>query len=339
MSGVEKTYNVGVMGCANIATRSLLPAFQKHGRFNVYAVASRSTDKAERVASDYHCKAYGNYDDLVSDKDIDLIYMPLPTGLHYEWGKKVLQSGKHLLSEKSLACLFSEVKDLVGIAKNNHLLLMESFQFRFHTQTQWVRDVVNSGKLGEIRCFRSSFGFPPFKDADNIRYQKELGGGALLDAGAYTIKSMKVILPNEEFAFKSASMITPAGSEVDLYGGAFFESEGEDAGRSVLVERGISGDNIALNEKRSIDVIPHVLGTDTDFDISACQVIGPAALQEEGVPPCAQSLVNRFTFDGFSGENILSELKDNNIEFYDTKDNGSFEIVFDKEGIREISSD
>ena len=225
MSGVEKTSNVGVMGCANIATRSLLPAFQKHERFNVYAVASRSMDKAERVAVDYHCKAYGNYDDLVSDKDIDLIYMPLPTGLHYEWGKKVLQSGKHLLSEKSLACSFSEVKDLVGIAKNNHLLLMESFQFRFHTQTQWVRDVVNSGKLGEIRCFRSSFGFPPFKDADNIRYQKELGGGALLDAGAYTIKSMKVILPNEEFAFKSASMITPAGSEVDLYGGAFFESE------------------------------------------------------------------------------------------------------------------
>lgn len=225
MSGVEKIYNVGVMGCANIATRSLLPAFRKHDRFNVYAVASRSMDKAEHVAGDYHCKAYGNYDNLVSDKDIDLIYMPLPTGLHYEWGRKVLQSGKHLLSEKSLACSFNEVKDMVGLAKGNHLLLMESFQFRFHTQTQWVRDVVESGKLGEIRCFRSSFGFPPFKDADNIRYQKELGGGALLDAGAYTIKSMKVILPKEEFAFKSASMVTPSGSDVDLYGGAFFESK------------------------------------------------------------------------------------------------------------------
>jgi len=225
MNGVEKTYNVGIMGCANIATRSLLPAFQKHDRFKVCAVASRSIDKAEKVAHDYQCKAYGSYSDLVADESIDVVYMPLPTGLHYEWGMKVLQSGKHLLSEKSLACSFAEVKDLVDVAKNKHLLLMESFQFRFHTQTQWVRDLVRSGRLGEVRCFRSSFGFPPFKDSDNIRYQKELGGGALLDAGAYTIKSMKVVLLDEEFDFKAATMITPAGSDVDLYGGAFFESK------------------------------------------------------------------------------------------------------------------
>ena len=221
----RRIYNIGILGCANIATRSLIPAFDACDRYKVYAIASRSLEKAQSVAEKYNCKAYGSYDELVADNDIDVVYMPLPTGLHYEWGKKVLLAGKHLLSEKSLACSYDEVKELVDIAREKHLLLMENFQFRFHSQTQWVRDVIASGKLGEMRCFRSSFGFPPFKDVDNIRYSKNLGGGALLDAGAYTVKSMKVILPNENFRYKSSTMVTPGGSEVDIYGGAYFESE------------------------------------------------------------------------------------------------------------------
>ena len=222
---VKKIYNVGILGCANIATRSLIPAFDNNKRYKVYAIASRSLEKAQGVAEKYACKAYGSYDELIADKDIDVVYMPLPTGLHYEWGKKVLMVGKHLLSEKSLACTFDEVKELVDIARKNNVLLLENFQFRFHTQTQWVRDTIASGKLGEIRCFRSSFGFPPFKDADNIRYSKKLGGGALLDAGAYTVKSMRVILPQENFKYKSSTIVTPKGSDVDIYGGAHFESE------------------------------------------------------------------------------------------------------------------
>lgn len=222
----KKIYNVGILGCANIAQRSLIPAFNSCDRFNVYAIASRTLDKAKAVAENYNSKAFGCYEELIADKNIDIVYMPLPTGLHYEWGKKALAAGKHLLSEKSLASTYMEVKDLVDTAKAHNLLVMENFQFRFHTQTQWVRDFVKSGKLGDIRCFRSSFGFPPFKNADNIRYFKNLGGGALLDAGAYTVKSMKVILPEEHFKYKSSSMITPNGSDVDLYGGALFESDG-----------------------------------------------------------------------------------------------------------------
>jgi hypothetical protein len=221
----KKTYRVGILGCANIAVRSLIPAFHNNPRYEVYAIASRKTEKATFVAEKYSCKAYGNYDELLHDKEVDVVYMPLPTGMHCEWGKKILMAGKHLLSEKSLACSYGQVKELVDIARNNGLLIMENFQFRFHTQTQWVREQIASGKLGEIRCFRSSFGFPPFKDANNIRYVKSLGGGALLDAGAYTVKSMNVIFPKENFKYKSSTMITPAGSEVDLYGGAYFESE------------------------------------------------------------------------------------------------------------------
>ena len=221
----KRTCRVGILGCANIAVRSLIPAFHNNIRFEVCAIASRNIEKASSVAEKYGCKAYGSYGELLDDQDIDVVYMPLPTGMHYEWGKKVLMAGKHLLSEKSLACSYDEVKELVDIAREKHLLVMENFQFRFHTQTQWVRELIASGKLGEIRCFRSSFGFPPFKDADNIRYIKSLGGGALLDAGAYTVKSMKVVFPKEYFKYKSSTVMTPDGCEVDLYGGAHFESD------------------------------------------------------------------------------------------------------------------
>lgn len=219
-----KIYNVGILGCANIAIRSLLPAFNASPHFRVYAVASRSLEKAREVADIYTCVAYGTYEDLLADTSVDLVYMPLPTGLHYEWGMKALRAGKSVLSEKSLGCTLAEVNEMVGLARKNGLLLMENFQFRFHSQTAWVRDLIRSGKIGKVRCFRSSFGFPPFKDKTNIRYYKSLGGGALLDAGAYTVKSMQVILPEEDFRFKSASMITPELSEVDIYGGAYFES-------------------------------------------------------------------------------------------------------------------
>lgn len=220
----NKVYNVGILGCANIAIRSLLPTFDSNSCFKVAAIASRQIEKARAVADQYQCKAYGSYDELLDDSDIDLIYMPLPTGLHYEWGIKALKAGKHVLSEKSLGCNYAEVEEMVNLARYHELLLMENFQFRFHSQTEWVRKYIAQGNIGEIRCFRSSFGFPPFKDSTNIRYSRTLGGGALLDAGAYTVKSLHVILPNEHFTFKSGSMIFPVNSEVDIYGGAYLES-------------------------------------------------------------------------------------------------------------------
>ena len=220
----QKTYHIGILGCANIATRSVIPAFYRHPRFKVAAIASRNIQKASPIANQYSCKGYGSYDELLSDKEIDLVYIPLPTGLHYEWVMKALHARKHVLCEKSLGVSLNEVKEMVNFANANHLLLMENFQFRFHPQTQWVIDYVLSGELGDLRCFRSQFGFPPFKDLNNIRYEKQLGGGALLDAGAYTLKSMSVILSMETFSLRGASKIVPQYSEVDLYGGAFLES-------------------------------------------------------------------------------------------------------------------
>jgi len=220
----KEIYNIGILGCANIAIRSLIPTFANNERLHVEAIASRSIEKAKEVAEKYKCKAYGSYEELIADKNIDIIYMPLPNALHYKYGKLALQMGKHMLIEKSLCCSYSEVVELVCIAREKNLLLLENFQFRFHSQTKWVKNIIDTGKLGKIRCFRSSFGFPPFSDSKNIRYSKELGGGALLDAGAYTVKSMNVFFPNEKFKHKTSTMLTPKGYEVDIYGGAYFDS-------------------------------------------------------------------------------------------------------------------
>lgn len=219
---MKKRYKVGVLGCANIAIRSLLPAFLKVDCFQILAVASRNLDKAKALANQYNCKAYGDYDGLLDDSEIDLVYIPLPTGLHYEWVMKALNKNKHVISEKSLAVNYGEVEELVRVARKNGLLLIENFQFRFHLQHQWVRDCLQRNEIGDVRCFRSSFGFPPFSDSNNIRYSQKLGGGALLDAGAYTVKAMQVILPEYTFSLKAASLFKPSGAEVDIWGGAYF---------------------------------------------------------------------------------------------------------------------
>lgn len=185
---------VGILGCANIAKRSLIPAFSRHEAFEVVAIASREVTKAASLAADYKCRACA-YDELIVTPDVDLIYCPLPTGLHHVWVKKALETGKHVLCEKSLACTASEVEDLVATARAHRRFLMESFQFRFHAQNLYVKELLAQNAIGPIRQLVVRFGVPPFPDGvKNIRYSEALGGGALLDNGAYTIKCTTYLL-------------------------------------------------------------------------------------------------------------------------------------------------
>ena len=175
---------VGILGNASIARRSLIPAFSAHPDFELIGVASRSGDVS--------------YADMVARDDVDLIYCPLPTGLHYEWVMKALKAGKHVLCEKSLACTSAEVEDLVNMARDQGRLLMESFQFKFHPQNLHVKELLAGNAIGELRQMVVRFGIPPFPEGEkNIRYYRELGGGALLDNGAYTIKATTYLLGND----------------------------------------------------------------------------------------------------------------------------------------------
>jgi predicted dehydrogenase len=146
--------------------------------------------------------------------------------------KIALNQGLHVLVEKSLSCSQNEVQELVDLAKKNDLALMENFQFRFHSQLQFLKEIIETKKIGDIRTLRVSFGFPPFSDADNIRYQKKLGGGALLDAGAYTTKIAQILL-GEGLEVKSAVLNTPSEHEVDIWGSAFLLHQPSGIGASL----------------------------------------------------------------------------------------------------------
>lgn len=214
---------IGILGCASIAKRSLAPAFAAHSHFDVVAIASRTTEKAAEFAAKYGARPC-SYDELVAAEDVDLVYCPLPTGLHAEWVAKCLLADKHVLCEKSLACTYEEVSHLVDLARTHNLLLMESFQFRFHAQNLYVKKLLQEGAVGPLRQVLIRFGIPPFPEgSSNIRYSKELGGGALLDNGAYTLKAASYLLGNDLTVLAAMNDINRfdkngIGDDVDLTG-------------------------------------------------------------------------------------------------------------------------
>lgn len=217
-----KKLRIGVLGCANIAKRTVIPTIKSIPRFELVAVASRTIEKANAFASQFDCEAIEGYQNLVNRADIDAIYMPLPTGLHEAWVLPCIEAGKHLLIEKSLAMTYESAQLMVKKAAAKGLVMMEDFMFLYHSQHQKIKELIAADEIGEIRSFKSSFGFPPFRDADNFRYNQALGGGALLDAAAYTIRASQLFL-GRDLTVAAATLNYPQGKEVDIYGGAFLK--------------------------------------------------------------------------------------------------------------------
>lgn len=194
---MNKQLRIGVMGCANIAQRLMLPAIQSlPTEWELVGIASRTEEKAREFASQFGCEAIGGYDTLLERDDIDAIYMPLPTGLHREWIIKTLESGKHVYAEKSIAMHADEAGEMVSLAKEKHLALMEGYMFQYHRQHEVVKQMIKDGEIGDVRVIRASFGFPPFADPNNFRYDNVIGGGALKDAAGYVWRCINFLMGN-----------------------------------------------------------------------------------------------------------------------------------------------
>lgn len=210
---------IGIMGCAAIARRSLAPAMKGlPDRFELVAAASRSEEKARAFASGAGCEPVAGYDKLLERGDLDAVYIPLPTGLHEEWVLRALDAGRHVLAEKSLACNLASAEKMVAKARQRNRLLMEEFMFCHHSQHEFVRKLLADGQMGELRVLRSSFGFPPLAP-DNIRYVAALGGGALLDAGSYTLRTAQLFL-GPEIRVLGAHLNLDRARGIDLGGAA-----------------------------------------------------------------------------------------------------------------------
>ncbi len=217
--------NIGILGTANIARKYMIPAIlDMKQQFILQGIASRGMGAAKKVASQFDIQSYEGYDTLIDPKIIDAIYIPLPNSLHAEWIEKSLDLNLHVLVEKPMGLFHEDVEIFNNIASEKNLALVENFQFRFHKQLSVIKKMVSDKKIGEIRCVRSSFGFPPFTDADNIRYNKNLGGGALLDAGAYPIKITQIFL-GMDIEVSAANLWLDKEKEVDIWGGAYLKQK------------------------------------------------------------------------------------------------------------------
>ncbi len=213
---------IGVIGCANVAERCMMPAIKAIDDFELIAVASRTKEKAESFAEKFSCEAIEGYSNLINRDDIDAVYIPLPPGLHEEWIMKALKKGKHVLSEKSLTTDYTSAKIIINEAENRQLLVMEDFMFPYHRQHTFVKKLIRDGEIGDVHFFKSSFGFPP-RSKDDIRYNKKLGGGALLDAGGYVVKAAQLFL-GPDLTLGGAFLKYDRQLEVDIYGGAILKN-------------------------------------------------------------------------------------------------------------------
>lgn len=214
---------VGVMGCSAFACRAMIPALQQCESLELVCVASRDGQKAQKVADQFSCRAVSGYSELLLRDDIDVVYMPLPTGLHEEWCSKALDAGKHLLVEKSFADSASSARQLLEEARSRNLLVMENFQFQTHRQWCEIKRLVGSGQLGDVHLLRSTFGFPPLPK-DNFRWNRGLGGGALLDAGAYVAKVSQLLLGTGLHVLSASSQFD-LETGVDKYGEAMLRNK------------------------------------------------------------------------------------------------------------------
>lgn len=205
----------GVLSTAAIGLNNVIPGMQGAELCDVVAIASRDRAKAESVARRLGiARAHGSYEELLADPGVDAVYNPLPNHLHAEWTLKAVDAGKHVLCEKPLATSAAEAQEMVDGSRRAGVKLMEGFMYRLHPQWARVREILASGRLGEVWSVQSAFSYRNVDPAD-IRNIAEFGGGGLLDIGCYTINASRMLLGGEPTRVEGSIRRDPAfGTDV-----------------------------------------------------------------------------------------------------------------------------
>lgn len=194
----------GLVSTAHI-NQSVIPAIRASRRSQLTAVASRSLEQARAYAAQWEIpRAFGSYEAMLSDPEIDAVYISLPNSLHSEWAVKAMQAGKHVLCEKPLATTLPDVDAIIAAQRQTGMAAAEAFMYRHHPQTLKVREIVASGALGTVQLLRGSFTFRLTNPA-NIRLNADLHGGSLWDIGCYPLSYTRTALglePEEMFAWQ-----------------------------------------------------------------------------------------------------------------------------------------
>ena len=228
--------NIGIMGMASIAVKRMIPAILKDEEFVLKYIAvatgeehglsedisgkiTRVTEYAESVGA----ACVVGYEELLKKSDVDAIYIPLPPALHYKWAMKALEHGKDVILEKPFTTSYRDTEELVKAADSLGRTVIENYGFTSHNQISIIKKILEEKQIGELALVRASFGFP-HRDNNDFRYDKDLGGGALLDCGGYTLKAASLFLGDSVKILGSSLRITQ-GHEVDIYGNALLVND------------------------------------------------------------------------------------------------------------------
>lgn len=194
----------GILSTAKIAREQMVPAIQQSSNGVVQAIASRDGEKARALAEQSGAPlAYGSYDALLSCDQVDGVYIPLPTSQHVEWAIRAADAGKHVLVEKPLALRADDIHAVVEARERNQVLVCEAFMVIYHPQWIKVRDLVHSGAIGRLRHVQGAFSYYN-TDPDDMRNQRELGGGALADIGVYPTVSTRFATGKEPLRIQAS---------------------------------------------------------------------------------------------------------------------------------------
>lgn len=184
----------GMLGTSGFARRRVIPAVRDAVHARIAAVASRDLGRAEAYARDLDIpKAYGSYDALLADPEIDAVHVALPNHKHAAWAIRAIEAGKHVLCEKPIACRAEDVRQIIDARNRHGVKAGEAFMVASHPQWLRVRELIQSGRIGEVRAIQANFGFL-MTGAGNIRNMAEYGGGALLDIGCYPVFGSRFVL-------------------------------------------------------------------------------------------------------------------------------------------------
>jgi len=220
---VADTVKWGIVSTADI-NRKVIPGAKASPKVDLVAVASRTQDRADAYALEWGIeRAYGSYDALLRDPEIEAVYISLPNTLHCEWSIRAVQAGKHVLCEKPLSRHVDDVEAAFDAAERAGRLLSEAFMYRHNSQTRRLKELVDDGAIGELRLIRSTFSYGLY-DEGNIRLRTEVEGGALMDVGCYNVSGSRLLGGEPERAFGEA-WFGPSGTDWVLAGTLRFPND------------------------------------------------------------------------------------------------------------------
>ena len=201
----------GILSTADINKR-LIPGAQESNEVELLAVGSRDLARAEEFGAKWGIpRAYGSYEEFLADPDIEAIYNPLPNTMHCEWSIRALEAGKHVLCEKPMSRHPADVEAAFDASERTGRLLSEAFMYRHNPQTKRLKELVDSGVIGELRLIRSTFSYSLF-DAENIRLRTDVEGGSLMDVGCYCISGSR-LLGGEPEVVSGQQFVGPSGTD------------------------------------------------------------------------------------------------------------------------------